>query len=132
MVDRLRAIWPNLSPIEVLIVVGIIAALSAAIVPQFLDDGGDEGQRESEQSSVQNAIDSMMAELGLSSVTANDGAGATGFRDWDSEESPFGPGSVNLGPGQGSYFRSAESTWAYCWDGSGQITEQTSAGGKCG
>ena len=132
MVDRLRAIWPNFSPIEVLIVVGIIAALCAAIVPQFLDGGGDETKRDSELSSVQNAIDSMMADLGLSSVTANDGDGATGFRDWDSEQSPFGPGSVNLGPGEGSYFRSAQSTWAYCWDGGGQVTKQTSAGEDCG
>ena len=132
MVNRLRAIWPNFSPIEILIVVGIVAALAAAIVPQFLDRGGDERQMDNEFSSVQNAIDSMMAELGLSSVTANDGAGATAFRDWDSEGRPFGPGSVNLGPGRGSYFRSAQSTWAYCWDGSGQITKQTDAGGDCG
>ncbi len=132
MVDRLRRIWPNFSLIEVLILIGIVAALSAALIPQLIGGGGDEGQKDSELSSVQNAIDSMMAELGLSSVAANDGAEAAAFRDWDSEEVPFGAGSVNLGPGRGGYFRSAESTWAYCWDGSGQITKQTDAGGDCG
>ena len=132
MVDRLRRIWPSFSLIEVLIVLGIIAALAAAIVPQFVGGGSNERQRDSELSSVQNAIDSMMAELGLSSVTANDGARATGFRDWDSEESPFGSGSVNLGPDRGGYFRNAQSTWAYCWDSSGQVAKQTDDGGDCG
>ena len=132
MVDRVRRIWPRFSLVEVLIVLGIIAALSAAVVPQFLGRGGDEGKKETELSSVQNAIDSMMAELGLSSVASNDGRGAAAFREWDGEDSPFGPGSVNLGPGRGGYFRDAQSTWAYCWDGSGQITRQTDAGGDCG
>ncbi len=133
LVDGLRRIWPGFSPIEVLIVVGIIAALTAAIVPQFVgrSSDGDDGQRESELSSVQNAIDSMMAALGLSSVAANDGGQATGHREWNIDKSPFGPGSINLGPDRGDYFPNSQSTWAYCWDSSGQVTKQTDAGGKC-
>ena len=102
MVDRLRRIWPSFSLIEVLIVLGIIAALAAAIVPQFVGRGSDERQRDSELSSVQNAIDSMMAELGLSSVAANDGGRTTAFRDWDSEENPLraGLGQSRAGSGR--------------------------------
>ena len=60
--------------IELLVVIGIIVALAAntvLLVTKFAGKG-DEGALEAETQTVQTAMDTMMAENGITTVTAND------------------------------------------------------------
>ena len=60
--------------IELLVVIGIIVALAANTVPLVTKFAGkgDEGALEAETQTVQTAMDTMMAENGITDVTTND------------------------------------------------------------
>ena len=66
----LRASESGFTLIEMLIVVGIIVALAAAIVPQVVQFGGkgEEGTKATELQTVQTAIDNAMAIAGITVV----------------------------------------------------------------
>ena len=103
--------------IEMLIVVGIIVALAAAIVPQVVQFGGkgESAQKESEVSTIQAAMDSMVVDKGISSVTAD----ATPRNDW--QTCPVGTGTTPLFTG--GYVRVTSTLWGYTWDSNGKVTQ---------
>ena len=107
--------------IEMLIVVGIIVALAAAIVPQLsrFTSKGSEGAKDAEKSAVQTAIETMMADQGVAAVTAATGNATNA---WSSNS--FGTGAVALS----GYLKSATTTYYYCWDANGNVDEQDEDG----
>ena len=102
--------------VELLIVVGIIVALAAVIVPNVVQFGGKgtEGARASELSTVQTAMDTMLADKNITAVTATTAAPA----DFSST---IGTGSAALG----GYMRSPTTTFSYCWTAAGKVTNKS-------
>ena len=100
--------------IELLIVLGIIAALVAAIAPNLsvFQDRGATGGKETENEAVQAALDLMMTDVGLSAVTANSSTATNDFTSTPTE------GAL------GTYLRSTTTVYAYCWDTTGKVTKQ--------
>ena len=90
---RLQRSESGFTLIEMLIVVGIIVALAFAIVPQVVSFSGkvEEGKKTSEKSTVQSALDAMMAEKGIVTITA---VTANGINYWTAN--PGGTGSATL------------------------------------
>ena len=102
--------------IEMLIVVGIIVALAAAIVPQIVQfgDKGSEGAKDAEKSGVQAAMDTMITDNDITAVVAK-----TAFTaDFGTE--PTGPGTAFLV----NYLRATSTTYCYKWDTTGKLTAQ--------
>ena len=103
--------------IELLVVVGIIVALAAVIVPLVIQFSGkgDEGAKAAEENTIQAALDTMMADKDLTTVTASSGAAAKITT------------SVDFGSGQtlSAYLRDTTTTYCYTWVTSGQITQGT-------
>ncbi len=101
--------------VELLVVVGIIVALAAVIVPMTLTFAkkGQEGASVAELDTVQTAMDAAMAsEL----VLVLDNPPTEGTFDF-SGQTPAGiPG------GLGAYMRKTQTTYQYCWDTNGLVT----------
>ena len=111
--------------VEMLIVMGIIVALAAAIVPQMASFGGtgEEGQKSAEKSAIQMAMDSTIADAGKSVVTAE----TTNARnDWQTY--PVGPSPIKK---LEKYLAITSTTWFYCWDTKGKITKQLDTAAAC-
>jgi len=127
IIDRIRGNEAGFTLIEMLIVVGIIVALAAAIVPQFVQfsDQGTEGAKSSEQSEVQAAIDNMMVGQALTAVTAPSGSVS---KNVFTGSGVFGTGDAALYP---TYLSIGTSTYFYCWDTTGKIGQQDTASASC-
>ena len=111
--------------IELLVVVvGIIVALAAVIVPLViqLSGRGDTGAANAEWDSIQSAIDTMMADTTMTAVTAG---GSAAFIT-DSFDFDAGAGTQNLS----TYLRDASTTYCYTWAATGRILPQVSASGS--
>ena len=110
--------------IEMLIVVGIIVALAAAIVPQVVQFGerGTEGQAATEEASLQTAIDGMLADALISTVTANDPA----VNSWSAVNADLGGTAVYP-----TYLSTATTTYFYCWNTAGRIVDQLETAAAC-
>ncbi len=120
MVQRIRKSESGFTLIEMLIVVGIIVALAAALVPAVVvfSGKGTEGKKASERSTIQLAMDAMMAENGITSVTP---ISTNGVNDWTAYPAGTGAGLLD------SYLPITSSEWYYCYDGEGRITNQNDA-----
>ncbi|NQW23955.1 MAG: prepilin-type N-terminal cleavage/methylation domain-containing protein [SAR202 cluster bacterium] len=112
--------------IELLVVVGIIVALAAVIVPLVIQFSGrgDTGAATAEWDAIQSAIDTMMADNTLTTVTAGAAAAfVTDALDFDA-----GAGSQTLA----AYLRDSSTTYCYTWAASGRILTQVAAvSGAC-
>ena len=83
--------------IELLVVIGIIVALAANTVPLVTKFAGkgDEGALEAETQTVQTAMDTMMAENGITTVTVNDETTTSNWQNtWTAL--PAGTGALTL------------------------------------
>ncbi len=112
LVRRLRTHQLGFTLVELLVVVGIIVALAAVIIPNVIQFAGEgeTGAKAAEQSNVQAAMDSMMADLGITTVTANDLVTDTSIADFATV------------PTEGpliTYMRANPTTYFYCWDAVG-------------
>lgn len=107
--------------IELLVVVGIIVALAAVIVPLVIQFSGrgDTGAATAEWDAIQSAIDTMMADNTLTTVTA----GAAAAFVTDSLDFDAGAGTQTLA----SYLRDSSTTYCYTWAASGRILTQVAA-----
>ena len=105
--------------VELLVVIGIIVALGAVIVPNVLRfaNSGEQGAMAAESDAVQAAMDAMMADVGVVAVTALVGP-ATSSGLWTALPAE---GSLDL------YLRETITTFFYCWDTTGLITQQDTA-----
>ena len=111
--------------VELLVVVAIIVGLAAAIIPNVgrFSGKGNEGATASEMASIQTAMDGMLAEAGIVTIAANNlptlpGGGAVTLPDTT---------TVDLT----SYLRDTVTSFYYCWDSSGLVTEQFSSATAC-
>ena len=116
----------GLTLFELLIVVAILAALLAIIVPNLgsLSGRGKSGVAKIEQETVQNALDAMMTDENLNSVTARSGNSS---QVWSALPTNTAGTPIPLT----SYLKSATTTYYYCWDGGGDITRQDEVPTTC-
>ena len=132
MKDVARKFWRGIGSgesgftlIEMLIVVGIIVALAAAIVPQVVSFGGrgEEGQKNSEKSTVQTAIDSAMADAQVSTITAV--ADTAPNKVWTAmPKKADGTTAIPIAGGTVDYLRGLTSTeWGYCYTAAGKVKQ---------
>ncbi len=111
--------------VELLVVVAIVIALAAVIVPAVAGfaNKGDEGGKADERDNVQKGMDLYLADNGVTTVTANVLAADTSTNDFSAST-----GIVDLS----TYLRTDTSVYFYCWDATGQITAQDDvATGDC-
>ena len=107
--------------IELLVVIGIIVALASItlfLVTRFAGKG-DEGALAAETMFVQSAMNTMMADKGITAVTANDnGTTSNGQNTWTAL--PAGTGADTLDV----YLQTSETKFFYCWDSKGNVYAQ--------
>ncbi len=108
--------------VELLVVVGIIVALAAVIIPNVASfaNRGEQGAEAAEFDNVQAAMDTMMADQNVIAVDAS--LNAAGTSGWSAL--PTGTGVQSLFGGTIDYMRSATTTYFYCWDATGLVTAQ--------
>ena len=125
LMDRVRRRESGFTLIEMLVVVGIIVALAAAIVPQVISfsGNGEEGEKSSEKSTVQLAMDAMLADVGGTAVTPEAGTARSDFTAY-----PTGGTKIVTLDG---YMAVTTTKWFYCWDGNGKITKQLDTVAAC-
>ncbi len=107
--------------VELLVVVAIIIALAAVIIPSVASfaSKGDEGAKAAERDNVQTAIDTFMADTGASTVAPRDLNTLSSTDDF----STAGTNSLDLS----TYLRGASTEYAYCWSDTGLVTAQDDA-----
>jgi prepilin-type N-terminal cleavage/methylation domain-containing protein len=122
---------------EMLIVIGIIAALAAASVPFVarFASSGTTGSLTLEMQNVQAAFDSLMSDAALSSVDANTAATDASVQVWTGLPL-VGAAAISVGGvtvDLSDYMRLTEdaTNFFYCWDSTGLIDEQFQAAGNC-
>ena len=110
--------------VELLVVIGIIAALAAVVIPnvsRFVGSGDTEANN-TEAQTVQAAMDLIIADRGLTtgtSGTLNDNSTATGdFSSFDFDTGTTG--NQTLYP---DYLRQNPTKCSYTWDTAGQVTQ---------
>ena len=110
--------------VELLVVVGIIVALASVVVPSVaaLSDRGEAGAQTEEFESVQSAMDLMMVD---SEVTAMNPSPSISKNNWFTF--PNGAGVYPLN----GYLRTSPTKFYYCWDASGNITQQHLVAASC-
>ena len=101
--------------------VGIIVALAAVIIPNVASfaNRGEQGAEDAEWDNVQAAMDTMMADRDVITVTASASADQT--NDWTALPLPSGN---ELFGGATSYLRATSTVYYYCWDSTGLVTSQ--------
>ena len=112
--------------IELLVVIGIIVALAAITVPLVTKFAGkgDEGAMEAETQTVQTVMDTMMADKGITAVTANDlGSLSNGQNTWTAL--PAGTGADTLV----GYLKKTTTKFFFCWDSKGNVYAQNKTDG---
>ena len=108
-----------------LVALGALAVLVAAVlVPtvQTLPGTSPAAREEAERDTMQVGMDSMMADMRLTSVVPS----LVSTNDWGAN--PTGAGTAPLG---GLYIRTTSSVYFYCWDSKGSITRQDTAAAPC-
>lgn len=117
--------------VELLVVVGIIVALAAVIIPNVasFSDKGELGGTRAEAMNVQNAMDNMMAYQGIASVTANEGGATAAVNDFTAlpAECPLFGTDCDGDGNDDSALRGGTTVYYYCWDSSGWLTFQRAA-----
>ena len=111
--------------IELLVVVGIIVALAAVIVPLVVQfsSKGDEGAWATELAVVQAAVDTLMTEDTVYTVTASVGAAI----NLDVGEDLGSAGTHTLD----EYIRDLPTECEYTWTGAGVVTQAVAVGDTC-
>ena len=125
MVTRISRSEAGFTLAELLVVVGIIVALAAVIIPTVtkFTGKGDQGAKSSEIGNVQAAMDAMMAD---NAITALGGAmPSSSVNSWVSNPST-GANALN------AYLRGDTTKYYYCFNSTGKVTRQdTASTGGC-
>ena len=125
MVSRLRKSEKGFTLVELLVVVGIIVALAAVIIPNVsrFTGKGNEGALSAEAENLQAAMDTMMAYTGSIDVGPHDlGTLSTATDTWTALPL-VGAQSANVAFLDG-YLRAPSTKFFYCYDSAGLVTEQ--------
>ncbi len=117
--------------IEMIVVVGIIAVLAAVIVPNIgkFIGSGEQGAKNAEFESVQTAMNAMMADKAVVLVVDHSAATSSSVQVWTAEpkEDAADIGTLPLG----TYLQNPTTVYFYCWDSTGQLTDQHEAATAC-
>ncbi len=110
--------------VELLVIVSIVVALAGAVVPSVagFSDKGEVGAMAEEISSVQSAMDIMMIENNVTAVNVSPASSQNSWKTF-----PNGPSVASLG----NYLKAEDTTYFYCWDASGLITDQHLVSSAC-
>lgn len=113
--------------VELLVVVGIIVALAAVIIPNVarFSSKGTEGAKSAENENVQTAMDTLLADEGVSVVLAATSSAAS-INVWTVLPLYTG-GSESLD----NYLRATTTVYYYCWDSSAKVTFQYETAVNC-
>ena len=119
MVVRIGEGEKGFTLIEMLVVVGIIVALAAVIVPTVIKftSEGETGAQNAEWDAVQVAVDIMMADTKIAVINA----GGTAAKITDTFDFGVGTSTQTLS----GYLRDASTKYCYTWDGTGKVLTQT-------
>jgi len=125
LVSRIAKGQGGFTLIEMIVVVGIIAVLAAVIVPNIgkFIGSGETGAKNAEWESVQTAMNAMMADVAITTVTASAG-GVARTNAWSSLPVNGGPETTALV----GYLQSASTVYNYCWGNNGQLSSQGEVG----
>ena len=125
VLEGLRNSESGFTLIEMLIVLGIIVALAAAVVPQLglFSGSGEAGGKDAELSGMKTALQTAMVDAGVSSVTANSGVGGV----LGPAQNDFSATPVEIPGGLGKYLDANVTTFFYCYNTSGRVTLQQDA-----
>ena len=116
--------------VELLVVVGIIVALAAVIIPNVTQyaNKGDDAARGAEKVSVQQSIETYIADNYLTRLS---GAPPQGYlddtSDWSTDDFTFASGTLDLespGTAGASFMRRPTTVYFYCWDDTGKVLLQ--------
>ena len=125
LITQLRKSETGFTLVELLVVVGIIVALAAVIIPNVarFTSKGAEGAYEAEAQNVQTAFDTLMADVGIGAL---DPTAALSLVVSDFSALPLVGGlapQVNSLPvALTDYLRGNPTNNYYCWDGAGLIS----------
>lgn len=121
--SRITARQQGFTLVELLIVVGIIVALAAVIVPNVtrFAGKGEEGASSAEKDTIQVAMDTMMADKGITAVTARVSP-AVGISTFTAD-----PVEGPLSPATDPYIRKNPTKYYYCWSAGGVVTQLKTA-----
>ena len=136
--DRRRKGKTGLTLVELLIVIGIIAALAAASVPFVarFASSGQAGSQTLEKQNVQAAFDSLMSDAAISGVDTHTANTDAAVQTWtglpmvgNGQAITVGGVTVDLS----DYMRLTgdNTNYFYCWDATGLIDEQLVTAGNC-
>ena len=108
--------------VELLVVVGIIVALAAIIIPAAaaFSGKGEEGGREAEQTSVQSAMDGAMVEVGLTAVDGIADAVTTAVNSWTAQDLNADATATTY---LSDYLRGDPTEFWYCFDDVGFVRQ---------
>ena len=110
--------------VELLVIVSIVVALAGVVVPSVagFSDKGEAGAMAEEIGSVQSAMDYMMIDMKVTLVNTSP---ASSLNSW--KTFPNGPNVAALV----NYLKAEDTTYYYCWDASGLITDQHLVSSAC-
>ena len=125
LITQLRKSETGFTLVELLVVVGIIVALAAVIIPNVarFTSKGAEGAYEAEAQNVQTAFDTLMADAGIGSLDANTGALTTVVNDFSALPLVGGvaPQVAGVNVALTDYLRGNPTNNYYCWTTAGLI-----------
>ena len=112
--------------VELLVVVGIIVALAAVIIPNVarFSSKGTEGAKDAEFENVQTAMDTLLADEGISVVLK--ATSSASINVWTAL--PVYTGGLQT---LGDYLRNTTTVYYYCWDDSAKVTFQYESATNC-
>ena len=131
------------SLMELLVAMGIMAAIAAVTVPLVTKfaGSGESGAKKAELSNVQTAFDTLLGEGVVGSVATNTGALVDAVSSWTGLPDKTGGAAIQVGGVDADltdYMRLSgaggnETTYAYCWDAKGTVTQKdkTTPATKC-
>lgn len=124
-VARIGASQPGFTLVEMLVVVAIIVALAAVIVPTVtvLLDRGEAGAQDAELESIQTAMDALMATNGISDGLEEQEPGDATNDLTDDILDGIGD-SDNGNDALSFFFREPSSSYCYTWLSNGEVTQE--------
>lgn len=128
LVPRIPGGKAGFTLVELLVVVGIIVALAAVIVPSVIQFAGkgETGAKAAESNNVQTAIDTLMTDVSITTVT---GRVSPALSNADFTSLDFNPGSATTL--LSTYLRQPTTKYFYCWSTAGLVTRQDTVATTC-